>query len=67
MPGSLVQFVVSPIADPGAVGSIPARPHSFVEIDREIYSAVTLVFLLIQELLLSVTSEGMCTKYWLTA
>ena len=40
-------------ADPGVVSSIPARSHTIVEI--------------VQEGLLSVTSESMCTKYWLTA
>ena len=51
-------------ADPGVASSIPARYHAFVEIDYEIISTV---ILLIQEELLSVTSENMCTKYWLTA
>ena len=41
-------------ADPGVASSIPARSHTFVEIDHEI--------LIIQEGLLSVTSESMCTK-----
>ena len=31
------------------------------------FSMVILLLLLIQEGLLSVTSESMCTKYWLTA
>ena len=39
----------------------------FVEIDHEIISMVILILPLIQEGLLSVTSERMCTKYWLTA
>ena len=37
------------------------------EIDYEIISTVILLLLLIQEGLLSVTSESMCTKYWLSA
>ena len=54
-------------ADPGVGSLIPARSHTFMEIDREIISTVILLLLLIQEGLLSVTSESMCTKYWLTA
>ena len=30
-------------ADPGVAGSIPARPHTFVEIDHEIISTVILL------------------------
>ena len=52
-------------ADPGVASSIPAQSHTFVEIDHEIIS--TVIFLpsaewIIQEGLLSVTSESMCTK-----
>ena len=36
------------------------RQHSFVEIDREIFSTVTLSLPLIQEGQLSVSSERMC-------
>ena len=36
------------------------RQHSFMEIDREIFSAVFLSFLLIQEGQLSVSGERMC-------
>ena len=56
-------------AYPGVVSSIPAQSHTFVEIDREIISTVILLPFaeIIQEGLLSVTSESMCTKYWLTA
>ena len=45
----------------------PGRPHTFVEIYCEIFSTVILLLPLIKEGLLSVTSEGMCTEYWLTA
>ena len=58
---------VSLIADPGVVILISAQPHTFVETDREIFSTVILLLPLIQEGLLSVTSEIMCTEYWLTA
>ena len=59
-------------ADPGVASSIPAilsaRIHTFVEIDHERISTVILLLpLFIQEGLLSVTSESMCTNYWLTA
>ena len=51
-------------ADLGVASSIPVRSHSFVEIDYEI---IFMVILLPSEGLLSVTSESMCSKYWLTA
>ena len=44
-------------ADPGVTSLILARSHIFLEIDLQ----------LIQEGLLSITCESMCTKYWLTA
>ena len=48
---------------------IPAQPHTFVEIDPEMFSMVILLLPLIQKGLLSVTSETMCTnaqeKAWL--
>ena len=50
--------VVSLIADPWVLSSIPAWLNTFVEIDDEIF----------QEGLLSVASESIkCTEYWLTA
>ena len=56
-------------ADPGVASSIPVRSHTFVENDHEIISTVILLSSadFIQEGLLSVTSESMCTNYWLTA
>ena len=57
-------------ADLGVASSIPARSHTFVEIDHEILSTVILLpstEWFIQEGLLSVTSESMCTNYRLTA
>ena len=62
----MAQSVASLIPDPGVMSSIPARSNTFVEIDLEIFSMVNLL-LLIQVGMLSVTSESMCTKYWLTA
>ena len=50
-------------ADPGVASSILARSHTFVEIDCEI---ISMVILLPSAESLSVTSESMCTKYWLT-
>ena len=62
----IVQLVASLIADPGVMNSILAQPHTFVEIDHEVFS--TAIHLqLVQEGLLSVTSESMCTEYWLAA
>ena len=65
---TIVQFFnrVSLTADLGVASLIPARSHTFVEIDHEMISMVILLLPLIQEGLLSVTSESMCTKYWLT-
>ena len=60
-------WLVNPTPDPGFESLIPARSHTSVEIDHEIISTAILLLLLIQEGLLSVTSESMCTKYWLTA
>ena len=45
----------------------PVWPHSFIEIDHEIFSTVILSLPLIQEGKLSVTCERMCTECWLTA
>ena len=55
--------VGSATADPGVGILIPARSNNFVEIDHEIISTVFLLIPLIQEGLLLVTSECMCTKY----
>ena len=47
--GSVAQSVMclatdaSLTADPGVASSIPARSHTFVEIDREIFSTVILL------------------------
>ena len=54
----VMQLVACQIADPG---------HTFVEIDHEIFSLVILLLPLIKEGLLSVTSDSICTEYWLTA
>ena len=62
----IAQLVASLTADPGVVSSIPARSHALVEVDHEIISKVILLLPLIQERL-SVSSESMCIKYWLTA
>ena len=66
-PGPVAQLVASRTADPGIASLILERSHTFMEIDHDIISMVILLFLLIQEGLLSVTSESMCTLYWLTA
>ena len=67
LPGTLGQSVASLTADPGVARSILARSHTFVEIDHEIVSTVILLLPLIQEGLVSVSRESMCTKYRLTA
>ena len=54
-------------ADPGIMSLILALSHNFQEIDHEIISTVILLFPLIKEGLLLVTSKSMFTKYWLTA
>ena len=48
---------------PGGCGFNPrqVRQHSFMEIDREIFSTVILSLLLIQEGQLSVSGERICT------
>ena len=58
----IAQSVANRIADPWVESMI-----TFVEIDHEIMSTVMIFLRLIQEGLLSVTSEIMYTKYWLTA
>ena len=37
MPGPVVQLAACPIADPEVVSSIQAQPHTFVEIDHELF------------------------------
>ena len=64
IPGPVAQSIASLIADPGVTSLIPAQSHTCVEIDYEIFSTVILLLPLIQEGLLSVTSESMCMKYW---
>ena len=61
------QLVASQTADPGEGRLIPARPNIFVQIGLKIISMVILLLPLIQEGLLSVTRESICTKQWLTA
>ena len=58
-----MQSVARRTADPEVTILIRPRSHTFVEIAHEIISTVIL-FLLIQEGLLSVTSEIMCTEYF---
>ena len=73
-PGRVAQLVkclttaVCLTADPGVAISIPARSHTFVEIDHEIITTVILFPSADSFKMgcLSVTSESMCTKYWLT-
>ena len=48
------------------LSDVDLTKHTFVEINREIFSTVILLLLLIQEGFFSVTSKGMCTEYWLS-
>ena len=66
-PGHVGQSVASASADPGVGSSILAGSRTIVEIDHEIIFTVILLLPLLPERLLPVTSESMCTKYWLTA
>ena len=63
----LLLQVLSLTADLGVISLIPAQSHTFMAINNELFSTTILLLLLNQEGLLSVTSESMCTKYWLTA
>ena len=58
--------IVSQAADSGVTSSILAWSHTFVEIDHEIISTDIIPLPLNQGGLLSVTSESMCTMYWLS-
>ena len=62
----VVQSVFSPTVNPGVASLILARSHTFMEMDHEIIFMVILLTL-IQEGLLTITSESMCTMYRLTA
>ena len=64
IPCPIAQPVVILTAGQGIASTISAQSHIFVEINHEIISTALLP--LIQEELLPVTSESMCTKYWLT-
>ena len=48
-------------ANPGVTSLIRARPHTFVEIDHELFSMVILLPPLFKR------SQRMCNEYWLTA
>ena len=54
---------LSSLTFPGVASSIPVRSHTFLGIDHEMIPPFRWF---IQEGLLSVTSESMCTNYWLT-
>ena len=56
-------------ADPGVASSIPARSHTFVEIDHEMISTVILLPSAdsFKKGCCQLQSESMCTNNWLTA
>ena len=63
LPASVAQLDAPSDWRPGGHWFTPrrGRQHSFVEIDREIFSTVILSLTLIQEGQLSVSGERMCT------
>ena len=63
--GPRSSIVASSITDPGVM--IQSLPNNFMETDNKVFSTIILLPQLIQEGLLSVTSESMYTEYWLTA
>ena len=63
VPDHVAQSVTCLTVDPGVASLILAPSHIFAEIDHEIISTSILPLLLVQEGLLSITSESMCTKY----
>ena len=65
-PGLVAQPVASLIAGPGVISWTLVWPLTFMEINHEVFATVYLLLLVIQEGLLSVTMESVCTKYRLT-
>ena len=61
--GLVAQSVTSLTADLEVASSNADRPHTFLDIDREIISMAILLLPLIQEGLFSVTVESMYMKY----
>ena len=64
--GPVVQSEVRMNADPGVALSIHIQLQTFIKTDRDIFTMVILLLPLIQESLLSVTSESISMEYWLT-
>ena len=62
-----MQSIECLIDDPGVISLIRTWSHAFMEIDREIFSTIIPLLLLIEEGLLTVTNESMCMKYSLIA
>ena len=67
LPASMAHLDAPSNWRPGGHGFNPrrGRQHSFLEIDREIFSVVILSLPLIQEGQLSVLAKE-CAQYWLT-
>ena len=53
-------LLASLINDPGLLSTVPHQPHTFVEIDREMFPTVISQLPLTQEEHLPVTSKSMC-------
>ena len=67
-PGTIAQSDAPPPGMQAVTGSILTSSNIFfVEIGHEVLSTAILSLPLIQAGQLSVTGEGVCTKYWLTA
>ena len=57
IPGRVAQSETCLTADPGVTSLIPARSHTFMEIDNEIISTAILL----------PSADSRSTKYWVTA
>ena len=62
--GSMAKLVTCLTADQGVTRSILGWFGTFVDIDSDTISRAILLLPLIQNGLLSVTSECLCMKYW---
>ena len=65
LPDPVAQYVASVIGYPGVMSSIPAQPHTFIEIDHDFFFYHHFPPSADLSRLLSVTSETKYTEYWL--
>ena len=66
VPGRKAQLITCLTADPGVASLIPARSHTFVEIDHEIISTAILLPSAVSRRVVSY-KRSMCIKYRLTS